>query len=256
MAAVVDVFQRDDDVALVMADISLDYLRPAVAHDPRRAINVGIMEQSAVGVAAGFALEATTRSCTRSRRSSRSGRSSRSSSTSATRASAASSSRPERRTTTRVGRDASCGRRRAGARSIPRIEVLVPGSPAETGRSCGRRTRTAGRPTCDERRRKRRARRARAGRPDRRPPRRRRDRDRGRPVPLAHARRARRDRRDRALCDHARAARRRALAREAAPAAESCSSSRSTKGRRRARSLRHSLTARRGCSRSASRAAS
>ncbi len=57
MAAVVDVFQRDDDVALVMADISLDYLRPAVAHDPRRAINVGIMEQSAVGVAAGFALE-------------------------------------------------------------------------------------------------------------------------------------------------------------------------------------------------------
>jgi len=57
MAAVVDVFERDDDVALVMADISLDYLRPAVEHDPRRAINVGIMEQSAVGVAAGFALE-------------------------------------------------------------------------------------------------------------------------------------------------------------------------------------------------------
>jgi transketolase len=57
MAAVVDVFERDEDVALIMADISLDYLRPAVAHDPRRAINVGIMEQSAVGVAAGFALE-------------------------------------------------------------------------------------------------------------------------------------------------------------------------------------------------------
>jgi transketolase len=57
MAAVVDVFKEDDDVALVMADISLDYLRAAVEHDPSRAINVGIMEQSAIGVAAGFALE-------------------------------------------------------------------------------------------------------------------------------------------------------------------------------------------------------
>ena len=57
MATVVDVFRQDDDVALIMADISLDYLRPAVEHDRRRAINVGIMEQSAIGVAAGFALE-------------------------------------------------------------------------------------------------------------------------------------------------------------------------------------------------------
>ncbi|MDX6476468.1 MAG: transketolase [Gaiellaceae bacterium] len=57
MSAVVDLFERDENVAVVMADISLDYLRPAIEHDPRRAINVGIMEQSAVGVAAGFALE-------------------------------------------------------------------------------------------------------------------------------------------------------------------------------------------------------
>jgi transketolase len=57
MAAVVDVFERDEDVAVIMADISLEHLQPAVAHDPRRAVNVGIMEQSAVGVAAGFALE-------------------------------------------------------------------------------------------------------------------------------------------------------------------------------------------------------
>ena len=57
MATVVEVFERDEDVALIMADISLDYLRPAVEHDPRRAINVGIMEQSAIGVAAGLALE-------------------------------------------------------------------------------------------------------------------------------------------------------------------------------------------------------
>ena len=57
MATVVELFDRDEDVAVVMADISLDYLRAAVERDPRRAINVGIMEQSAVGVAAGFALE-------------------------------------------------------------------------------------------------------------------------------------------------------------------------------------------------------
>ena len=57
MSTVVDVFRRDQNVAVIMADISLDYLRPAVEHDARRAINVGIMEQSAIGVAAGFALE-------------------------------------------------------------------------------------------------------------------------------------------------------------------------------------------------------
>jgi transketolase len=57
MSTVVDVFRRDENVAVIMADISLEYLRPAVEHDPRRAINVGIMEQSAIGVAAGFALE-------------------------------------------------------------------------------------------------------------------------------------------------------------------------------------------------------
>ena len=57
MTTVVEVFRRDEDVAVIMADISLDYLRAAVDHDPRRAINVGIMEQSAIGVAAGFALE-------------------------------------------------------------------------------------------------------------------------------------------------------------------------------------------------------
>ena len=57
MATAVDLFERDENVAIVMADISLDYLQPAVEHDPRRAINAGIMEQSAVGIAAGFALE-------------------------------------------------------------------------------------------------------------------------------------------------------------------------------------------------------
>jgi len=57
MATAVDLFQRDERVAIVMADISLDYLRSAVEHDPRRAVNAGIMEQTAVGIAAGFAFE-------------------------------------------------------------------------------------------------------------------------------------------------------------------------------------------------------
>ncbi len=57
MATAVDLFEGDERVAIVMADISLDYLQPAVDHDPRRAVNAGIMEQSAVGIAAGFALE-------------------------------------------------------------------------------------------------------------------------------------------------------------------------------------------------------
>jgi transketolase len=55
--AIVDLFVRDERVAVVMADISLEQLQPAVDHDARRAVNVGIMEQTAVGVAAGFALE-------------------------------------------------------------------------------------------------------------------------------------------------------------------------------------------------------
>lgn len=56
-AAIVDVFREDDRAALVLADISLDRLAPAFEHDPARVVNVGIMEQTAVGVAAGFALE-------------------------------------------------------------------------------------------------------------------------------------------------------------------------------------------------------
>ena len=54
---IVDLFRHDDRVAIVMADISTDLLAPAVEHDPSRAVNVGIMEQTAIGLAAGFALE-------------------------------------------------------------------------------------------------------------------------------------------------------------------------------------------------------
>jgi transketolase len=55
--AAVDVFLEDPTVAVVLAEISTDLFAPAFRHDPRRAVNVGIMEQAMVGVAAGFALE-------------------------------------------------------------------------------------------------------------------------------------------------------------------------------------------------------
>jgi transketolase len=56
-ATLVDLFREDERLAIVLAEISTDLFAPALRHDPRRAVNVGIMEQTAVGVAAGFALE-------------------------------------------------------------------------------------------------------------------------------------------------------------------------------------------------------
>lgn len=52
-----DLLDQDPHAALVLADISLDLLRAARRQHPSRVINVGIMEQSMIGVAAGFALE-------------------------------------------------------------------------------------------------------------------------------------------------------------------------------------------------------
>ena len=54
---VCELFQADPCVAVVLAEISVERFAPAFAHDPRRAVNVGIMEQTMVGVAAGFAME-------------------------------------------------------------------------------------------------------------------------------------------------------------------------------------------------------
>lgn len=56
-ATVVELFREDETIAVVLADISVELFRPALRHDPARAVNLGIMEQSMVGVAAGFALE-------------------------------------------------------------------------------------------------------------------------------------------------------------------------------------------------------
>lgn len=55
--AVTDVFVADERVAVVLAEISTTLFDRAFEHDPRRIVNVGIMEQAMVGVAAGFALE-------------------------------------------------------------------------------------------------------------------------------------------------------------------------------------------------------
>src|SRR5581483_10121172 len=48
---------QDAEVAAILSDISLPYFKDAFEHAPDRTINVGIMEQTLVGVAAGFALE-------------------------------------------------------------------------------------------------------------------------------------------------------------------------------------------------------
>ena len=55
--AAVELFASDESIAIVLAEISTDLFDSAFAHAPKRAVNVGIMEQAMVGVAAGFALE-------------------------------------------------------------------------------------------------------------------------------------------------------------------------------------------------------
>jgi len=55
--AAVELFENDVSIAIVLAEISTDLFDSAFAYAPKRAVNVGIMEQAMVGVAAGFALE-------------------------------------------------------------------------------------------------------------------------------------------------------------------------------------------------------
>jgi transketolase len=56
-ATVVALMDEDPRVALVLAEISLERFEQALRSHPERAFNVGIMEQTMVGVAAGLALE-------------------------------------------------------------------------------------------------------------------------------------------------------------------------------------------------------
>jgi transketolase len=52
-----DLLDEDPRVAIVLAEISGQYFGDALARHPDRVVNVGIMEATMVGVAAGFALE-------------------------------------------------------------------------------------------------------------------------------------------------------------------------------------------------------
>src|SRR5262245_35012492 len=52
-----ELFRDDPRVAIVLAAISRQLFEPAMEHDPRRAVNVGIRGQTMIGVAAGFAME-------------------------------------------------------------------------------------------------------------------------------------------------------------------------------------------------------
>jgi transketolase len=47
----------DERVAVVLAEISLQFFKEAFRRAPTRTVNVGIMEQTMIGVAAGFAME-------------------------------------------------------------------------------------------------------------------------------------------------------------------------------------------------------
>jgi len=53
----IDLLEHDPRAAVVLADISVDRFEPAFALAPGRVVNVGIMEQTLIGVAAGFAME-------------------------------------------------------------------------------------------------------------------------------------------------------------------------------------------------------
>jgi len=52
-----DLFAQDERLALVLADISRDLFMDVLQRYSERAVNVGIMEQTMIGVAAGLALE-------------------------------------------------------------------------------------------------------------------------------------------------------------------------------------------------------
>jgi transketolase len=52
-----DLFERDDRLALLLAEITRAPFEPLFRRFPRRTVNVGIMEQALIGVAAGMALE-------------------------------------------------------------------------------------------------------------------------------------------------------------------------------------------------------
>ena len=142
-----DLVERDPNVAVVLAEISVDRFERAITIAPNRVVNIGIMEQTLVGVAAGFAMEGFH--------------------TIAHTMAPFLVERPFEQVKVDFGYQGlgglfisagasydygeSGGTHHAGGDvqalgSIPRIEVLVPGSPAETGQLV-RSTYANGRPT-------------------------------------------------------------------------------------------------------------
>ena len=57
VATATDLLERDPRTAIVLGEIGVDRFARALRLAPERAINVGIMEQTLIGVAAGFAME-------------------------------------------------------------------------------------------------------------------------------------------------------------------------------------------------------
>jgi transketolase len=56
-SVVSELVETDPRAALILADIGVDRFAPLAARHPERVVNLGIMEQTAIGVAAGFGLE-------------------------------------------------------------------------------------------------------------------------------------------------------------------------------------------------------
>lgn len=52
-----ELIETDEKTAVVLADISINYFTEALKKHPNRVLNLGIMEQAAVSLASGFALE-------------------------------------------------------------------------------------------------------------------------------------------------------------------------------------------------------
>ena len=257
---VTDLLDEDPRVALVLAEISAsEYLGSALRRHPERAVNIGIMEQAMVGIAAGFAMEGFHPI--------------------AHSIAPFMAERPYEQLKidfgyqglggTFVGVGASYDYAAEGGThhapadatvmlAIPGMEVLVPGHGDEIA-ALLRATYADGRPTYVRASTSTEPRTARRGsRPDRgAPPRPRRDGARVRSDARAHARGVRRARRDGALRDESAPVRRGgARASRRRRSGSSSPSSRSTKGRPRSWSLRRSATGGRSTSPSASRARS
>src|SRR5829696_3707488 len=56
-ATATDLLEADERAVIVLAEISVDFFADAIRKHPNRVVNVGIMEQTLIGVAAGMAME-------------------------------------------------------------------------------------------------------------------------------------------------------------------------------------------------------